>query len=62
MTEQERLLKQFLELTEIIEVNEAALRSRPMTTESRELLLKATTQRKAKIGELKVRLAAFRHS
>ena len=62
MDEQERLLKEFLELTEIIEVNEAALRSRTMTAERRELLLKATAQRKDKLAALKVRLASLRHS
>jgi hypothetical protein len=62
MTEQERLLKTFLELTEIIEVNEAALRSQTMTSASRELLLKATAQRKDKLAALKGRLASLRHS
>ena len=61
MDEQERLLKEFLELTEIIEVNEAALRSRTMTAASRELLLKATAQRKDKLAALKLRLASLRH-
>jgi hypothetical protein len=62
MDAQERLLKEFLELTEIIEVNEATLRSRTMTAASRELLLKATAQRKDKLAALKVRLASLRHS
>jgi hypothetical protein len=62
MTERERLQKEILALTEIIRDSEAALRSRTMTTASKDLLRTVIAQRKAKLADLKVRLASLRHS